>query len=118
MDDTGAKKMKVSCNPDKKFVSISHVERQDLSMRMHMRRFTRPTNAFSKKIDSHIHALSLYFVFYNFVRVHKSLRMSPAMAAGIADGLWSMEDIAALIEANEAPAKKRGPYKNPTVGVL
>ena len=108
---TGAKKVPVSGSPDKAHVSTSHVERQNLSMRMHMRRFTRLTNAFSKKIDSHIHALSLYFVFYNFVRIHKTLKVTPAMAAGITDRLWSMEDIAALIDANEAPAKKRGPYK-------
>lgn len=80
-------------------------------MRMHMRRFTRLTNAFSKKIDPHIHALSLYFVFYNFARVHKTLRMSPAMAAGISDRLWSMEDIVTLIDARESEPKKRGPYK-------
>ncbi len=108
---TGAKKVPISGNPDKAHVSTSHVERQNLSMRMHMRRFTRLTNAFSKKIDSHIHALSLYFVFYNFVRIHKTLKVTPAMAAGLTDKLWSMEDIAALIDANEAPAKKRGPYK-------
>ena len=66
----------------------------------------------SFKLDnSHVHALSLYFVFYNFVRQHKTLRMSPAMAAGISDRLWSMEDIVALIDAREAPAKKRGPHK-------
>jgi hypothetical protein len=65
----------------------------------------------SKKIDSHINALSLYFVHYNFARVHKTLRMSPAMAAGISDRLWSMEDILALIDTREKPAKKRGPYK-------
>ena len=107
----GAKKVKISGEPDRKHVSTSHVERQNLSMRMHMRRFTRLTNAFSKKLDSHIHALSLYFVFYNFARVHKTLRMSPAMAAGIADQLWSMEDIVALIDDREAPTKKRGPYR-------
>ena len=108
---TGAKKVLISGNPDKAHVSTSHVERQNLTMRMSMRRFTRLTNAFSKKIDSHINALSLYFVFYNFARVHKTLRMSPAMAAGISDRLWSMEDIVALIDAREEPAKKRGPYK-------
>lgn len=108
---TGAKKVLISGNPDKAHVSTSHVERQNLTMRMSMRRFTRLTNAFSKKIDSHINALSLYFVFYNFARVHKTLRMSPAMAAGISDRLWSMEDIVALIDAREKPAKKRGAYK-------
>jgi hypothetical protein len=95
----------------RKHISTSHVERQNLSMRMHMRRFTRLTNAFSKKLDAHINALSLYFVFYNFVRQHKMLRMSPAMAAGIADRLWSIEDIVALIDANEGEPKKRWPYK-------
>ena len=76
-----------------------------------MRRFTRLTNAFSKKIDSHIHALSLYFLFYNLVRIHKTLKVTPAMAAGITDRLWSMEDIAALVEAGKPPFKKRGLYK-------
>jgi hypothetical protein len=80
-------------------------------MRMSIRRFTRLTNAFSKKADAHISALSLYFVFYNFTRIHKTLRMSPAMAAGISDRLWSMEDVVALIDARAEPPKKRGPYK-------
>ncbi|MGO9134328.1 MAG: IS1 family transposase, partial [Methylovirgula sp.] len=88
--------------------------RMNLNMRMGMRRFTLLTNAFSKKIGSHIDALSLYFVFYNFARIHKSLRMSPAMAAGIADRLWSMEDIVTLIDARDEAPKKRGPYKKGT----
>ena len=108
---TGTKKVRVEGDPDKKHVSTSYVERQNLTMRMHMRRFTRLTNAFSKKFESHAHMVALYSVWYNFVRVHKTLRMSPAMAAGVSDRLWSMEDIAALIDANEAPVKKRGPYK-------
>ena len=74
-----------------------------------MRRFTRLTNVFSKKFDNHCHALALYFVWYNFVKVHKTLRMSPAMAAGITDKLWSIEDIAALVEAAEPKSGKRGP---------
>jgi hypothetical protein len=78
-------------------------------MPMQMRRFTRLTNAFSKKFDNHCHALALYFVWYNFVKVHKTLRMSPAMAAGITDKLWSIEDIAALVEAAEPKSGKRGP---------
>ena len=73
----------------------SYVERQNLTMRMSMRRFTRLTNAFSKKLDNHIHALALYFVFYNFCRIHKTLRSHPAMAAGVTDRLWSLEDIVA-----------------------
>jgi hypothetical protein len=80
-------------------------------MRMSMRRFTRLTNAFSKKVDNHCHALALYFVFYNFVRRHQTLRVSPAMAAGISDRLWSMEDIVALIDVTDAQPKKRGTYK-------
>ena len=74
-------------------------------------RFTRLTNAFSKKFESHAHMVALYTVWYNFVRVHKTLRVSPAMAAGVTDRLWSMQDVAALLEAAEAPAKKQGPYK-------
>jgi hypothetical protein len=70
-------------------------------MRMQMRRFTRLTNAFSKKLENHYHALSLYFVFYNFVKLHKTIRMSPAMAAGVTDRLWSMEDIVRLVDEAE-----------------
>jgi hypothetical protein len=66
-------------------VSTSYVERQNLTMRMHMRRFTRPTNAFSKKLENHMHAISLYFMFYNFYKIHKTLRVTPAMEAGISD---------------------------------
>ena len=76
-----------------------------------MGRFTRLTNAFSKKLDNHIHALALYFAFYNFVRIHKTLRMTPAMAAGVTDRLWSLEDIAERIEAGKPAPTKRGPYK-------
>jgi hypothetical protein len=80
-------------------------------MRMSMRRFTRLTNAFSKKVENHCHALALYFVYYNFVRRHQTLRVSPAMEAGISDRLWSMEDIVALIDAAGSEPKKRGTYK-------
>ena len=78
-------------------------------MRMGMRRFTRLTNGFSKKIENHMFAVSLHFMHYNFARVHKSLRVTPTMQAGIADHVWSIEQIASLIPAPEA--KKRGPYK-------
>ena len=71
-------------------------------MRMGMRRFTRLTNAFSKKIENHCHSLALYFLYYNFVRIHKSLKVMPAMAAGASDRLWSVEDIVALIDARDA----------------
>ena len=87
------------------------MERANLSIRMQNRRFTRLTNAFSKKFDNHVHALALYFIFYNFVRVHKTLRMSPAMAAGVSQTLWTMEDIASRIEARQAKPIKRGPYE-------
>ena len=97
-------------NTDHNMISTSHVERQNLNMRMGMRRYTRLTNAFSKKLENHCHALALYFVFYNFVRIHKSLRTSPAQAAGITDELLSMEDVANMIDAANPP-KKRGPYK-------
>ena len=76
-----------------------------------MRRFTRLTNAFSKKIENHVHSLALYFVYYNFVRIHKTHRVTPAMAAGLTTRLWNVSDIVALIDANDEPAKKRGPYK-------
>ena len=107
----GTKKLWVSGNPDMERVSTSHVERQNLTMRMSMRRFTRLTNAFSKKLDNHVHALALYFAFYNFCRIHKTLRMSPAMAAGITDRLWSLEDILAKIDEMAPAPTPRGPYR-------
>jgi IS1 family transposase len=107
----GAKKLAVEGNPDIKHVSTSYVERQNLTMRMSMRRFTRLTNAFSKKLDNHIYALALYFVFYNFTRIHKTLRMSPAMAAGVTDRLWSLDDVIAKIDELAPTPKPRGPYK-------
>ena len=106
----GARKVVVQGKPDMKEVSTSYVERSNLSLRMQNRRFTRLTNAFSKKFQSHVHALALYFTFYNFARIHKSLRVTPAMAAGISDKLWTMEDIVALIDARETPPKPRKPY--------
>ena len=106
----GARKNRVEGNPDMAHVSTSHVERQNLTMRMSMRRFTRLTNAFSKKVQAHIHMVAVYTVFYNLIRMHKTLRMSPAMAAGVVDRLWSFEDVVARIEADAKPAK-RGPYK-------
>jgi IS1 family transposase len=108
---TGIKKIRREGNPDIAHVSTSYVERQNLTMRMSMRRFTRLTNAFSKKLDNHIHALALYFVFYNFTRIHKTLRVSPAMAAGITDRLWSLEDVIAKIDDLAPAPKARGPYR-------
>lgn len=92
----GAKKSKVLGNPDPCCISTSFVERQNLTMRMSIRRFTRRTNAFSKKIENHIHAVALHFLHYNFVRIHKTLRVTPAMAAGISDRVWSLEEMANL----------------------
>jgi IS1 family transposase len=107
----GTKTFCCTGDPDPKHISTSYVERHNLTMRMSMRRFTRLTNAFSKKVENHCHALALYFVFYNFVRIHKTLRVTPAMAAGVSDRLWSMNDIVALIDTAEREPKKRGPYK-------
>ncbi len=108
---TGAVKTRIEGKPDRKHVSTSYVERQNLTMRMQMRRFTRLTNAFSKKGLPHYHMVALYTVWYNFVRVHKTLRCSPAMAAGLSKTLWSMEDIVALIDAQAEAPKARGSYK-------
>ena len=108
---TGIKKNRIEGNPDMKHVSTSYVERSNLTMRMHMRRFTRLTNAFSKKVENHAQAVALFTTYYNFVRIHKTLRVTPAMAAGVSDRLWDVSDIVALVEAREAPPAKRGPYK-------
>jgi hypothetical protein len=93
---TGAKKIRIEGNPDKKHVLTSYVERQNLTMRMHMRRFTRLTNAFSKKVENHCYAIALHFVCYNFVKIHKTLRVAPAMEAKLIDRLWEIEDIVKL----------------------
>jgi IS1 family transposase len=108
---TGIRKAAIEGKPDMKHVSTSYVERQNLTMRMHMRRFTRLTNGFSKKVEAHANAVALHFAYYNFVRIHKTLRMTPAMAAGVTDRLWEMTDLVAIVEAAEAPAKPRGSYK-------
>ncbi len=107
----GARKMPVEGKPDMAHVSTSYVERSNLTMRMSMRRFTRLTNAFSKKLENHIHALALYFAFYNFCRIHKTLKVTPAMAAGITDRLWSLEDIAALIDARSDKPNRPAAYR-------
>jgi IS1 family transposase len=93
----GARKIKVKGNPDMRQVSTSFVERQNLTMRMSMRRMTRLTNAFSKKIENQAHAVALHFMHYNFARIHQTLRVTPAMEAGIADHVWSLEEIADLL---------------------
>jgi hypothetical protein len=91
-------------NPDPKHISTSFVERQNLSMRMGMRRFTRLTNGFSKKLENHGHAVALYFMHYNFCRVHKTLRVTPAMEAGLTDHVWSLEQLVGLSEQKQQGA--------------
>jgi hypothetical protein len=84
--------------PDYAHVSTSICERNNLNMRMGMRRFTRLTNAFSKKVENHEHAIALYFMYYNFCRIHQSLRVTPAMEAGVSDHVWSLEEVIALLD--------------------
>ena len=107
----GIRKDTITGNPDPKHVSTSYVERSNLSIRMHMRRFTRLTNAHSKKLENHTWAVALHVMFYNFVRVHSTLRVSPAMAAGIADRLWDMTDIIAIMDMREEPPKRPATYR-------
>jgi IS1 family transposase len=96
----GTRKLKVKGNPDMAQVSTSFVERQNLTMRMSMRRMTRLTNGFSKKIENQAHAVALHFMHYNFARIHQTLRVTPAMEAGIANHVWSLEEIADLVDSN------------------
>jgi len=106
---TGCKKTRITGDPHFKFVSTSYVERANLTMRMHMRRFTRLTNAFSKKIENHGYAVALHFVYYNFCKIHTSLSITPAMQAGLTKRVMNIEDIANLAPIG-AP-KKRGNYR-------
>ncbi|MBY0508833.1 MAG: helix-turn-helix domain-containing protein [Rhodospirillaceae bacterium] len=106
----GIQKRRIVGKPDMREVSTSYVERSNLSMRMHNRRFTRLTNAHSKKFQNHCHMIALYTTWYNFVRINSAVKMAPAMAAGISDKLWEMTDIVALIDAAEPAPKPRGPY--------
>ena len=93
----GCKREPMIGNPDPKHISTSYIERQNLTMRMQMRRFTRLTNAFSKKIENHVAAIALHYMHYNFCRIHQTLRITPAMAAGISDHIWSLAEVVALI---------------------
>lgn len=97
---TGCKKKRRIGKPEKKHISTSYVERQNLTMRMSMRRFTRLTNGFSKKLENHLHAVTLYFAHYNFCRVHQTLGVTPAMAAGVADHPWTLEELVGLLDSN------------------
>src|SRR5262249_50033830 len=99
-----ARKEVITGSPDPRHISTSFVERSNLSMRMGMRRFTRLTNGFSKKAENHAHAQALYFVYYNFGRIHQTLRVTPAMAAGLADHVWGLEEIIDLLETRSAAA--------------
>lgn len=109
-DCTGIKKTKIEGKPDMAHVSTSYVERANLTMRMHNRRFTRLTNAFSKKFENHAHMVAIYAVWYNWLRIHKTLRVTPAMAAGISETVMNWSDIVEAMDADQ-PAKKRGRYK-------
>ena len=99
---TGIVKTRVIGDPDMKHVSTSYAERNNLNIRMHSRRMTRLTNAFSKKMENHAHAMALHFLYYNFVRIHKTLKVTPAMAAGVTDRLWEVADMVGVLEAWEA----------------
>lgn len=103
----GAEKKIVTGNPDQKHISTSYVERANLTMRMHMRRFTRLTNAFSKKLENHACAIALHAMFYNFVRIHQTLKITPAMAAGVTQRLWEMSDVVDMIDAWEARQERQ-----------
>lgn len=98
----GARKERIEGSPDPKHISTSFAERNNLNVRMHSRRMTRLANAFSKKIENHAHAMALHFLYYNFVRVHQTLKVSPAMAAGVSSRLWEMNDVVDMLEAWEA----------------
>jgi IS1 family transposase len=107
----GCEMKEVSGRPDPEHVSTSYVERQNLTMRMHMRRFTRLTNAFSKKIDNHAYAVALHFMYCNFVRIHQTLRVTPAMEAGLCDHAWTIQELVEMGNAAMPKPGKRGPYK-------
>src|ERR1700722_10724437 len=94
--------------PDSKHICTSHIERQNLTVRMGVRRFTRLTNAFSKKVENHAHAIALHYMHYNFCRVHQTLRVTPAMQAGLTSRVWDIEDLAALVEERELQAIEDG----------
>ena len=101
---TGIQKRRITGNPNVRDVSTSYIERANLTMRMHMRRFTRLTNGFSKKLENHMHAVSLHFMFYNFCKIHLSLRVTPAMEAGIDDHVWSMEEVVMMADTQRVTA--------------
>jgi IS1 family transposase len=93
----------LSGNPDRDHISTSYVERQNLNLRMGVRRFTRLTNAFSKKFENHCHMVAIYHAYYNFCRVHQTLRVTPAMEAGLTDHIWTLEELVSLLETTNLP---------------
>ena len=97
---TGAKAATITGSPDRKHVSTSYIERQNLTMRMHMRRFARLTNAFSKKIEMHAHNVALHFMYYNFCKIHQTLRITPAMETGLSDHVWETSELVDLLAAS------------------
>jgi len=99
---TGSREQRITGNPDPDYISTSYVERQNLTVRMHIRRFTRLTNAFSKKLDNHKAAVALHYMHYNFARIHQTLRVTAAMEAGVSDHVWSIEEIVGLLETRGA----------------
>jgi IS1 family transposase len=102
----GARRRAITGEPDPDHISTSFVERQNLTMRMHMRRFTPLTNAFSKKVQNHVYSVALHAMHYNFIRIHQTLKVTPAMAAGVTDRLWEMKDLIEMLEAFEAAQKR------------
>lgn len=110
----GSEKRTIAGNPKEEYISTSLVERQNLTMRMSMRRFIRETSGFSKKVENHCATVALYFMYYNFARVHSTLKVTPAMEIGIANHIWSIEEIVDLIEEDKI-IKPRGAYKNTKV---
>jgi hypothetical protein len=102
---TAIKSEVIRGNPDPKHISTSYVERQNLTMRMSMRRFTRLTNGFSKKLENHAAAVALHYMHYNFARIHRTLRVTPAMQAGLSDHVWSIEEIVALLGSGLLPKR-------------
>ncbi len=109
----GAAKLAVHGNPDEAHISTSYVERSNLTLRMANRRFTRLTNAFSKKLANHGHMVALYTCWYNFVKMHKTVKMTPAMAANVTDKLWSMDDLVALVDEHDAAKPRQKPGRKP-----
>lgn len=107
----GIRRRVVEGSPDRRHISTSYVERQNLTMRMSMRRFTRLTNAFSKKVENHAHAVALHTWWYNFGRLHQTIRVTPAMEAGVTNQLWEMADLVRLIDDATPPPGPRGPYR-------